>query len=216
MRPVSRRQLFLDLLTETRVYAVTDDRLESRKLIGVVEAALRGGVRLFQLRDKRRSDRERVALAQALGGTIRKQGGLLIVNDRADLALAADSDGVHLGQDDLPVATGRKLVGQDRIVGASASYLAEIPIALEGGVDYLGFGAVYPTDTKPDAEYAGLDLLREACGLCPAPVVAIGGISGERAREVLAQGPRGIAVVSALFRSANVEEAARTLIAACK
>lgn len=215
MRPdETTAQRFRRLLDETRVYAVTDDGLEPNDLFTAVDAILAAGIRIFQFRDKRRPDRERAAIGQRLRASVRDRGGIFIVNDRADLAVAVDADGVHVGQDDLPVSIARQIVGSTRLVGASASYLPEIPQAEADGVDYLGFGAVYPTGTKLDAEFAGLDLLEEACRAATRPVVGIGGISIERAGDVLARGASGVAVVSALFRAADTAGAASALLAA--
>ena len=204
---------FASLLRQTRLYAVTDDGLEPAALVRAVEAVLRGGVRLVQYRDKLHSDRQRVELGVRLCELVHRHGGLLLVNDRVDLAIASGADGAHVGQDDLPVAAARQLLGQERILGASASYLSEITPAIAAGADYLGFGAVFPTDTKPDAEFAGLELLEQACQLANVPVVGIGGISQEQATEVLKRGASGVAVVSALFRSADPEAAAAAFIA---
>lgn len=214
MSDLARR--FSALLAETRVYAVTDDGLPPQTTRAIVEALLAAGVRLFQYRDKRSSDQERFEAVGSLAELVHRQGGLLIVNDRVDLAIAAGADGAHLGQDDLPLEIGRALLGPDRILGASASYLHELAPAVAAGIDYLGFGAVYSTDTKPDAELAGLDLLGQACAQVPVPVVGIGGITLERAPEVVARGAAGVAVVSALFRAADPEKAARELLIALR
>ena len=137
---------------------------------------------------------------------------MLLVNDRVDIALASGADGAHLGQDDLPVGVARAMVGPDLVVGASASYLPELDPAEAAGADYIGFGAVYGTDTKPDAEYAGLDLLEAACRQSALPVVGIGGISIERSAEVIGRGTAAVAVVSALFRADDPGAAARRLL----
>lgn len=199
------------LLSTTKLYAISDDTLDAGPLFEVVERLLRAGVRLFQYRDKVRSAQEAVLLGTTLVDRVHAAGGLLIFNDRADLALAAGADGVHLGQDDLPLEWGRKLVGPEGIVGASASYLSEIEPAT-ALADYIGFGAIYPTGTKLDAEYAGLDLLGQACRASRVPVIGIGGITADRAPEVLAQGAAGVAVVSALFRAADPLAQARRLL----
>lgn len=208
----SARDQFLRLLVSTRLYAVTDHTLEAEDLVRIVEALLGAGVRLFQYRDKTRSDRERVELARALIERVHAGDGLLLFNDRADLAVAAAADGVHLGQDDLPLEWGRALVGPDRVLGASASYLPEIRSAAEVA-DYLGFGAVYVSGTKLDAEYAGLDLLQQACHASAVPVIGIGGITAEGAPAVLDRGAAGVAIVSALFRAADPAGAAKLLLA---
>jgi len=207
------RSRFVTLLHETRVYAVTDDALEPDRLIETVEALMRGGIRLFQFRDKARTDGDRVEIARTLLERVRAHDGLLIVNDRVDIALAAGVDGAHLGQDDLPLAVGRAMLGPNLVLGVSASYLPEIVPAISGGADYLGFGAVFPTDTKPNAEYAGLEVLEQACKLATVPVVGIGGIDVERAPTVLGKGAAGVAMVSALFRAADPERVSRRLLA---
>jgi thiamine-phosphate diphosphorylase len=143
-------------------------------------------------------------------------GGLLIVDDRVDIAVAAGAGGAHLGQDDLPVAVGRRMLGHDLILGASASYLEEIAPERLADVDYLGFGALFPTDTKPDAEYAGLELFREVCQRTRIPVIGIGGITVERVPDVMACGAAGVAVVSALFRADDPADAARRLLSAAR
>ena len=199
---------FRDLLRETRLYAVTDDNLPAEDLVLVVDELLDAGVRLFQYRDKHASDATCLETARALVRRIHARGGLLIVNDRVDLAIVSGADGAHLGQEDLPLAHGRAILGPDLILGASASYLHELPEAEQAGADYLGFGAVFATGTKTDAEYAGLDLLEQACQLAALPVVGIGGITPERAPAVIERGADGVAVVSALFRASDPRRAA--------
>ncbi|MBI4214063.1 MAG: thiamine phosphate synthase [Chloroflexi bacterium] len=211
---MSAREVFAVLLSDTHLYAVTDDALEPDRLRAAVESALGVGVRLFQFRDKVHADRERLQIGRWLVELVHQGGGLLIVNDRVDLAVAVDADGVHLGQDDLPVDLGREIAGDQRVVGVSASFLEEVPEAARVGADYIGFGAVFPTGTKVDAEFAGLDLLAQACRVSPLPVVGIGGITADRAAMVMEQGAAGVAVVSALFRAADVAAAGRELLAA--
>ena len=208
------RDRFVDLLRETRVYAVTDDALDGVRLVKVVRALLAAGIRVFQYRDKSSHDGERVALASALVRHVHGAGGLIVVNDRPDVALAAGADGAHLGQDDLPLGAARAMLGPDRVLGASASYLTELEPAARAGADYVGFGAIFTTGTKPDAEFAGLGLLQQACRASPLPVVGIGGIDVQRAPEVLQRGAVAVAVVSALFRASDPAAAARALLAA--
>ncbi|MPZ15708.1 MAG: thiamine phosphate synthase [Chloroflexi bacterium] len=203
---------FLRLLHTTGVYAVTDDALRPEELLQTVDALLTGGVRLFQFRDKRRSDRDRVSIASAIADRVHAQGGLMLVNDRADLAVAAGADGAHVGQDDLPAPAARALLGPSRVLGVSASYLPEIGPAEEAGADYIGFGAIFRTDTKADAEHAGLDLLSEACRQARIPVVAIGGITEARIADVIRRGADGVAAVSALFRTDDAAQAAAALL----
>lgn len=208
----NRRSRFRELLSATGIYAVTDDSLAPELLTEVVVELLAAGIRLFQYRDKTRPDQERAEIAVALSERVHAAGGLLLVNDRVDVALAAGADGAHLGQDDLPVDVGRSMLGTEPVLGASASYLPEIEPARAAGADYVGFGAVFSTDTKPDAEYAGLDLFEEACRRSVLPVVGIGGITIERAGDVIARGAAGVAVVSALFRARDPRSAAGRLL----
>lgn len=204
---------FVQLLQETGVYAVTDDSLPREALFAKIRVLLDAGIRVFQYRDKRLPDGQRVEIALALGDMVRGAGGMLLVNDRVDIALAARADGAHLGQDDLPLEHGRAMLGPDRVLGASASYLSELEPASAAGADYIGFGAVFGTDTKPDAEYAGLDLLQEACSKSTLPVVGIGGITVARAADVIRRGAKGVAVVSALFGADAPGAAAKRLLA---
>jgi thiamine-phosphate pyrophosphorylase len=211
-----RAQRLTELLRATRVYAVTDDAATDVRLFQVVDGLIGAGLRVFQYRDKLKVDRARVQIVRALSERVHAVGGLLIVNDRTDLAIAGGADGAHLGQRDLPLDSGRLLLGPDLLLGASASYLEEIGPAVSMGADYLGFGAVFPTDTKPDAEYAGLELLRQACAASSVPVVGIGGITVGRAPSVVGCGAAAVAVVSALFRSSDPADAARQLVAALR
>ncbi|MBM2811166.1 MAG: thiE [Chloroflexi bacterium] len=160
------------------------------------------------------SAQESGSSARALVRVAHAHDGLLVLNDRPDIAVAAGADGAHLGQDDLPIRFARELLGPDRVLGASASYLPELSIAIDEGADYLGFGAVFPTATKSDAEFAGLDLFEAACKQSTVPVVGIGGIDEARAPLVMRRGAAGVAVVSALFRAPSPVAAARSLLAA--
>jgi thiamine-phosphate diphosphorylase len=207
---------FLELLDVTGVYAVTDDSLSRDRMLEAVRILLDAGVRLFQYRDKLQADGQRAETASILAGFVRGAGGLLIVNDRVDIALAAGADGAHLGQDDLPIDKARAMFGSHLVLGASASYPSELEPAGAAGADYIGFGAVFGTDTKPDAEYAGLDLLEEACRQTMLPVVGIGGITIDRVADVIRRGAAGVAVVSALFRADDPHAAARRLLAAVR
>jgi thiamine-phosphate diphosphorylase len=212
----SPNQRFAALLADSPVYAVTDDALPLEQLDAGLAAILAAGIRIVQYRDKLRSDRERVRIARRFAEQVHAVGGLLIVNDRVDVAIAADADGAHLGQDDLPLDVGRRLLGPDMLLGASASYLEEIEPDRLKDLDYLGFGALFATDTKPDAEYAGLDLFRDVCARVKLPVVGIGGITLDRVPDVMACGAAAVAVVSALFRAPDPGEAARRLLTAAQ
>ncbi|MFM7675889.1 MAG: thiamine phosphate synthase [Synechococcus sp.] len=184
-------------------------------LAGVVEAALRGGVRLVQYRAKEGSgllDRQRLEEAQALRALCREHGALFLVNDRLDLALAVDADGVHLGQDDLPVAVARRLLGPERLIGRSTHAPAQLAEAVAEGCDYVGVGPVKATPTKPGREPVGRAYVQHAAAHCPIPFFAIGGIEAANLAEVRAAGATRVAVVRALMAAADPAAAARELL----
>lgn len=195
------------------LYLVTDERLSGgRPTAEIVRAAIRGGVDAVQLRGKELPLREQMAIGRALRAITREAGVLFIVNDRADLALALDADGVHVGQDDLPAESVRQIVGPDRIVGVSAATIAEARAAREAGADYLGVGPIWGTATKLDAGAAvGPGLLTILKGAVNLPLIGIGGIGPNNAAEVIAAGGDGVAVVSAIVVAADPEAAARDL-----
>lgn len=198
------------------LYLVTDESLSrGRPTPEIVAAAIRGGADAVQLRAKELPLREAVAIGRELREVTRAVGVLFIVNDRADLALALDADGVHVGQDDLPADLARQIVGPDRIVGVSTATVEEARIARDMGADYLGVGAIYATATKSDAGAAigtgPIGAIKQAVGL---PVVGIGGIGPRNAAEVIAAGADGVAVVSAIVAADDPEAAARAVKAA--
>ena len=192
-----------------RLYLVCD-RIEPAR----VDAALRGGVDLVQLRMKSESDAAILAVAVELAGVCAARGALFIVNDRPDLAAAAGADGVHLGQEDVPVATARVLLGRDRLVGRSTHSPEQIEAANELDVDYIGVGPVHATPTKPGRGAVGLELVRYAAARARMPFFAIGGIETGNVGAVAAAGARRVAVVRALTQAAEPELAARRLRAA--
>ena len=141
-----------------------------------------------------------------------EKGAVFIVNDRIDVALAAEADGVHLGQDDFPIPLARELLGKDRIIGGSAATPGEIETCIREGADYVGFGPVYPTGSKDDAgPVSGIDSLKKTVLSTPVPVIAIGGIDENNAFQVMGAGAHGIAVISAVCCRDDPENAARTL-----
>ncbi len=198
------------------VYVITDRKLAApRSVVEVVQAALRGGATVIQLREKEAPTREMVELGMALLRVTRPAGVPLIVNDRVDVALAIDADGVHVGQDDMPAALARKLIGPDKILGVSAETVEQALLAQRDGADYLGVGDVYGTPTKPDAgPPIGLEGLRRIVEAVDIPVVGIGGITPDNAAAVIEQGAVGVAVISAVFAAPDPEEATRRLRAA--
>lgn len=196
-------------LSEARLLLVTDPRPD---LVERVAAAVRGGVEIVQLRDKRAAREDLLPLALELGEICARGGAIFTVNDDAELARLSEADGVHLGQEDGPIARARDLLGPDAIVGRSAGSVEEAREAVREGADYLGVGTIYGTPTKTDTEVAGVALLerisREAP---PVPWFAIGGVTLETAPEVAAAGAYGFAVVRAILDAEDPEAAARSL-----
>ncbi|MDA0673329.1 MAG: thiamine phosphate synthase [Cyanobacteria bacterium] len=197
-------------LHHARAYLVT---APTENLVAVVEAALQGGLRLVQYRDKHGDDRDRLPLAQQLRDLCHRHGALFLINDRVDLALAVDADGVHLGQADLPIAIARQLLGPHRIIGRSTTNPAEMAQALAEGADYIGVGPVYATPTKPDRAAAGLDYVRYAAAHAPVPWYAIGGIDLDNLGEVMAAGAQRVAVVRAIVKAADPTHTTQRLVA---
>jgi thiamine-phosphate pyrophosphorylase len=170
------------------------------------------GVRLVQLRTKALGDAEAYALAAQVATELRRRGALLIVNDRVDLALAVDADGVHVGAQDLPASVARRLIGPDRILGASAHNAIEATNAVQSGADYVGCGSVFPTRTKDDASVRGLDVVREVRAATVVPVYGIGGIDAGNAARVIQAGADGVAVGRAIGDAPDPAAAAKQLL----
>lgn len=195
------------------VYLVTDARLSrGRSSVQVVEAALRGGVTIVQYRDKSASTRRMIEEAQEIRRVCRRAGVPFVVNDRLDVALAVDADGVHVGQDDMPARMARRLLGEGKLLGVSAASPEEGLRAMTDGADYVGASPIFATPTKPDAPHAmGVEGLRHLARAVRVPVVAIGGVSAENAGTLIAAGAAGVAVVSAIVSADDVEGAARAI-----
>lgn len=195
------------------VYLVTDSRLAgAHGIIATVTEALGAGATVVQLREKDLSTRKLVELGLRLRAETRRFGVPLIVNDRLDVELAIDADGLHVGQDDLSASVARRLLGSDRILGVSATTLDEAVQAWHDGADYLGVGPIYPTDSKADAAPAtGTRLVSEAKRATSLPIVAIGGINIGNAANVVAAGADGVAVISAIVGQPNPAAATREL-----
>ena len=200
------------------LYLVTDASLSrNRTHTQVVEAAIRGGVTAVQYREKSANTRQMIDEARTLRQLCRAAGVPFIVNDRIDVALAVDADGVHVGQDDMPVAIARRLIGKGRILGVSAGNVDEARKAEEEGADYIGASPIFATATKPDAPPAmGVEGLRRITKAVSVPVVAIGGMNAENASSIIAAGASGIAVVSAIVGAEDVEAATRSIRAAAQ
>lgn len=194
------------------LYFITDStNCSEDEFLCRVEQALQGGATLLQLREKDKSTREYMDLAAKVHEITRRYNVPLIIDDRVDVALAVDAEGVHVGASDMPVAAARKLMGRDKIIGATAKTVTWAKEAYEQGADYLGVGAIYPTTTKVKTVLTSTDTLRDICNAVPIPVNAIGGLNKNNI-DVLAGIPiAGICVVSAIMKADDPKQAAAEL-----
>ncbi len=194
------------------LYFVTDStNFAEEEFLSRVEQALAGGVTLLQLREKAKSTREYMELAEKVHAIARRYHVPLIIDDRVDVALAVDAEGVHVGASDMPVAAARKLMGKDKIVGATAKTVPWAKEAYSQGADYLGVGAIYPTTTKVKTVLTSTDTLRDICNAVPIPANAIGGLNKDNI-DVLEGIPiAGICVVSAIMKAEDPRKAAMEL-----
>ncbi|HHV11333.1 MAG TPA: thiamine phosphate synthase [Clostridiales bacterium] len=195
------------------LYIVTDRAwLGARQLSEQVEDSLHAGATMVQLREKDMGFGDFVKEAKEIGALTKKYQVPFIINDNVDVAVAADADGVHLGQEDGDLAEIRKRLGKDKIIGISAHNVEEALKAQADGADYLGVGAVFPTDTKKDANPLTLGLLKSICGAVHIPVVAIGGITKDNIMNLAGSGVDGVAVISAIFAQKDIGKATRELL----
>lgn len=196
------------------LYLVTDRSfLTDIPLEKAVEAAIKGGVTAVQLREKNISTRDFIDIASALKKITSYYNIPLFINDRVDIALAIDADGIHLGQSDMPLLTARKILGEHKLIGISAENLTEAREAEENGADYVGIGTVFYTSTKSDINMPiGINGLKEICSNVSIPKIAIGGINRSNISDVISCGADGAAVISAILGEENIEEASRRLM----
>ena len=194
------------------LYLCTDRSIMSDTSIEeCVEKSLKGGVSVVQIREKDCSGKEFLQIAKSVKEITRRYDVPLIINDRVDVAIAVGADGVHVGQDDLPCAIVRSMVGEDMIIGVSASSLTEALKAQQDGADYIGVGAMFATDTKTDAKVVTMEELDRIRREVSIPIVVIGGINKTTLPDFIGKGIDGIAVVSAIVSQNEVESAAREL-----
>ena len=195
------------------LYFITDSTgLSEKDFLYKVECALDGGVTLMQLREKDRTTREYLHLANEVHSITRRYNVPLIIDDRVDVALATDAEGVHVGQNDMPVVIARKLMGPDRIVGATTKTVPQAVEAYEQGADYLGVGAIYPTTTKVKTVLTSTDTLRDICSAVPIPANAIGGLNPSNLDVLKGIPIAGICVVSAIMKSNDPRTSASRLL----
>ena len=195
------------------LYVIIDTlSLKGRSHIEVASQAVRGGAKTIQLRDKVHSKKELLPIAQQLRDLCAEHNVLFIMNDYLDLAVAVDADGLHLGQDDLPIKLARKLLPIDKILGGSARTIEQGTTAQSEGADYIAVGSMYPTASKETAVVVGLERLRQIRQAVTLPLVAIGGINKDNVAQVMAAGADSVAVISAVLGVEDVEEASRQIV----
>ena len=202
---------------DSSLYFITDStNYTEEEFLCRVEQALQGGATLLQLREKDKSTREYIDLASKVHEIAKRYNVPLIIDDRVDVALAIDAEGVHVGAGDMPVATARKLMGDDKIIGATAKTVPWAMDAYEQGADYLGVGAIYPTTTKVETVLTSTDTLRDICNAVPIPANAIGGLNKDNIDVLVGIPIAGICVVSAIMKADDPEQAAMELKARAK
>ena len=200
-------------LQDFRLYFVTDPLLhKGYSVLEQVELALRGGVKIIQIREKDLPVTDFIKLASEALKLTRAHDAFLIINDSVEVVKAVGADGLHLGQDDLPVKVARKLLPIDKLIGCSAATVEQAVAAESDGADYVAVASIYPTSSKEMAEVVGLDRLRQIKKAVSLPLVAIGGINKDNAQEVMAAGAVSIAVISAILQANNIQEAARQIL----
>ncbi|MED3997755.1 thiamine phosphate synthase [Peribacillus frigoritolerans] len=194
------------------LYLVTEESIAIEELTKIIAQSVSGGVSIVQLREKNNSSLSFYEKASALKQLLNELSIPLIINDRVDIALAVGADGIHIGQDDLPLPVVKKMVPEDMIVGVSVSSLEEALEAERNGADYIGVGSVFPTKTKQDATLIALEDLGEICRGVSIPAVAIGGITADNISALSDSGLSGTAVVSAIMNADNPKTASESLL----
>lgn len=199
------------------LYAVTDSRFATKQtLLEQIEEALKGGITCLQLREKDLDDEQFLKRALKVKELCKKYNVPLIINDNVSVAIKCQADGIHVGQNDMEVSLVRQLVGKDMIIGLSAQTVEQAISAKQDGADYLGVGAVFSTTTKEDAIDVSYDTLKQICQSVDIPVVAIGGINKENMTMLKGSKIDGVALVSAIFNSDNIEKQCQELLALAK
>ncbi|WP_035878264.1 thiamine phosphate synthase [Kandleria vitulina] len=194
---------------ELLLYGVTDRHwLNGRRLYDDVKESLDGGVTFIQLREKTLDEEMFLLEAKEIKSLCEAYHVPFVINDNVDIAKKINADGVHVGQDDMNVEDVRRILGEEKIIGVSASSVEEALCAEKGGADYLGVGAVFPTSSKDDASDVSFEILKEICEAVSIPVIAIGGISKENVHKLSGTGIVGIAVISAIFSKEDIKQAA--------
>ena len=202
---------------DSTLYFITDSTsFWEEEFLRRVEKALKGGATLLQLREKDRTTREYIYLAEKVHALTRKYRVPLIIDDRIDVAMATGAEGVHLGQSDMPIAIARKILGDDVIIGATAKTVPQALEAYEQGADYLGVGAIYPTTTKVKTVLTSTETLDAICRAVPIPVNAIGGLNKNNVQVLKGINIAGFCVVSAIMKAEDPKAEAKALLALAK
>ena len=197
---------------DSSLYFITDSNgFSKQEFLTRVEQALCGGVTLLQLREKDKTTKEYIDIAEKVHSLTQKYKVPLIIDDRLDVAMAINAEGVHLGQSDMPIDTARKLWGKNKIIGATAKTVEQAKNAFKMGADYLGVGAIYPTTTKVKTVLTSVETLKKICNAVPIPVNAIGGLNENNIDVLQGVNIAGICVVSAIMKADNPMLAARKL-----
>jgi len=210
-KQIIRRANAADSFTGVRLYVLLTERLCRLPILEVARQVLAGGADCVQLREKDKADAELLGLAKKISQMCHDADALFIMNDRPDLAVLANADGVHLGQSDMAPSLARKIISPGMIVGKSTHSVAEAESVLAQEVDYIAVGAIFATGTKPGVSPVGVQLIEQVKGFCQRPIIAIGGITAENARQVTAGGASGIAVCQAIIASPEPGQATRQL-----
>ena len=196
----------------TSLYFITDSTgFEEAEFLRRVEDALNGGVTILQLREKDKTTREYIDIAVKVHEIAKKYNVPLIIDDRVDVAMAVDAEGVHVGQSDMPVDIARRILGENKIIGATAKTVEAAKEAYENGADYLGVGAIYPTTTKVKTVLTSVETLAEICKAVPIPVNAIGGLNINNVDILEGVDIDGVCVVSAIMKAESPKDAAKAL-----
>jgi thiamine-phosphate pyrophosphorylase len=202
-----------EILQKVQLYVITDRRLSFIKdLERIVFLAIAGGAQMIQLREKKISDKQFYQLALKIKKITKAQKVPLIINDRVDIAWAVDADGVHLGQDELPLKIARKILGKEKIIGASAETVKEAIQAEKEGADYLGVGPIFHTETKKIEKAQGIELLKKVQKKVKIPIFPIGGINLENIGQITSLGIKRVAVISAVMKQKDIKKASQNLL----
>ncbi|MCR4673879.1 MAG: thiamine phosphate synthase [Lachnospiraceae bacterium] len=196
----------------TQLYFITDSsNFSEEEFLSRVESALEGGVTILQLREKNKTTKEYIDLATKVHELTKKYGVPLIIDDRVDVMLAVDAEGVHVGKEDMPVEVARGLIGKDKILGATAKTVEVAKKAYENGADYLGVGAIFPTTTKVKTILTSTKTLADICSAVPIPVNAIGGLNPSNMDVLEGIDIAGVCAVSAIMKAPSPKEAAKKM-----